>query len=422
VHLAGLLADREAAFCFLLVAAVEGALLGIGVELRRPRAVSVRLGPVGLGREDLEPYASPGDSRLTQDGLAPPGDADLAAAAALAEEAGGVRALQAAVEAVGRGLPPEGLGLAPRQAQAALSALWQGGWAAPGPTGWRLTARGHRLRAWLARHLAEVELAARAASRRLGGAGSGGAVRRGPVRVGPPAPGEPWRELAVPETVLHALTRAAGAGRLGAWRVGREDLRLRRRPSRARFDICLLVDASASMEGARMRAAQAVARHLVLTSPGRVAVIAFQERHARVAVPLTRRLAQAERGLAAIAPAGLTPLGVGLDAARRYLAGCRARHPLVFLITDGIPTAAGGEGSPLDEALAAAERLRAARMALACVGLEPHRAYLQELVRRARGRLYVVDELGPQALARLVRAERVRHGAAGRGGRRTSGP
>lgn len=157
-----------------------------------------------------------------------------------------------------------------------------------------------------------------------------------------------------------------------------------------------------------MRAAKTLARHLLLTGRDRMAVMAFQERAATLAVPLTRNYAAAERGLRRVVPAGLTPLAAGLAGAREYLRRTHAHHALLLLVTDGIPTVSGGQGSPLEEALREAERLRGSGIAVCCIGLEPNEHYLGELARRAGGRLHVVAELRPEVLAAVARHERLR--------------
>jgi magnesium chelatase subunit D len=209
----------------------------------------------------------------------------------------------------------------------------------------------------------------------------------------------------VSETALAAARRVRSRSR---FRVTPADIRVVERRRTRPVDLCLLLDASASMEGSRMRAAKTLARHLLLTGRERVAVMAFQERSASLAVPLTRNYAAAERGLARVVPAGLTPLAAGLQAARTYLSRAHARNPLLLLVTDGIPTVGLGAGSPLDEALEEADRLRSTGFALCCIGLEPNERYLGELARRAGGRLHVVPELRPELLAAVARRERLR--------------
>ncbi len=469
VHLAGRLPRGDTAFCFFLVAALERALAAQGLQPRRPLRVVAALAGADLEVGDgLRQYEALTDSHLREpgdaseaggrtahrgapgsEGKAPAGpgriepapaqsevpippDAWLAQAARLADDLGGVDAARGLLEALAAPCTMAALPVArssPATARAALARLVQGGWAEGAGSLWRLTPQGEALRRVFTRHLREVELALRAAARavipgagrlRLPGGGGGQAGRSAARAVAAPRPGERWGEVAGPETVL-AAARRTGTDRMRSWggavagalRVLQEDLRVRTRVRPRRVDLCLLLDASASMEGGRMRAARTLARHLVLTGRGRVAVMTFQERHCVLAVPLTRNYAAAERGLRRIAPSGLTPLAAGLRAARRYLGGARAKNPLLLLVTDGIPTAAMGEGSPLDEALIEAARLRDARVALCCIGLEPNERYLSELVRRAGGRLHVLTELRPEALARLAHDERARLEATG---------
>ncbi len=448
VHLAGLLCDADVPFCFALVAAVEQRLAAQGLPPRQPlRVAAARAGADWDLESGLRAYEALTDSRLREPARrggggeppplpapeppAPAAEAEclqtpaaevwLAHAARLAEALGGAAAARQLLEALATPRPLTALptpGWTPVTLRSALAHLVQGGWAeAAGPL-WRLTARGHTLRGLFARHLREVELALRAAARAIVGgeavgtrsAGPGRRPRPAPRLVARPHPGERWGELAGPETVGAALTRLRSpAGSVAApLTVGPEDLRVRRRTRPRRVDLCLLLDASASMEGARMRAARALARHLVLTGRGRVAVLTFQERECTLVVPLTRNDLAVERGLGRVRPSGLTPLAAGLAGARHYLAAAHAKNPLVLLVTDGIPTAAHGAGSPLDEALTEARRFRDARLRLTCIGLEPNEHYLAELVRRAGGRLHVLAELRPEALARLAREERTR--------------
>lgn len=425
VHLAGRLAPADAGFCFALVAAVERAVAAAGAEPRMPeRVLSLTVGPGGgAGPADLGDYAALTDTLLRGGGGGGPAavagpaqdEAGIVAAARLAEEFGSAEAAAGLLEALSRPLPQAGLqGGSGRRPRDALARLVEGGWAEAAGGLWRLTPAGQELRAVFARRLREIELALRAAARRVGPGGraplpaggrpgpEGGSRRRGTARW---RLGERLGELAPAETVLAAAGRAAGSG--APLRIRAQDLRRRRRRHRRRVDLCLLLDASASMEGGRMRAAKTLARHLLLTSRDRVAVMAFQERGAALAVPLTRNYAAAERGLARIVPAGLTPLGAGLAAARGYLRRSHARNALLLLVTDGIPTVAGLGGSPLEEALQEAERLRGSGVALCCIGLEPNEHYLADLARRAGGRLHVVAELRPEVLAAVARRERL---------------
>ncbi|HEY8449080.1 MAG TPA: VWA domain-containing protein, partial [Bacillota bacterium] len=199
----------------------------------------------------------------------------------------------------------------------------------------------------------------------------------------------------------------AGAGAL-TLRFGPDDLRVRLRRRRRPVDVFLLIDASASMSGERMRAAKTLARHLLWTTRDRVSVITFQERQVRITVPLTRNSLRVERGLATIRPFGLTPMASGLAVALDYLRSVRPRNPLVLLITDGIPTVPHEGKNPLDDALKQAARWRQVHVAFTCIGLQPNERYLRDLVAAAGGSLHIVDELEADTLVAIATAERSR--------------
>ena len=425
VHLAGLVPAGDLAFCLYLVAEVERRLVEVGCPPRRvERVLASRSGRDGGPGPDLADYAALTDSWLRPQADHGPdiGGAGeerlLLSAADLAADLGGVDALRALLEAMAQPASPAalrhvgGLGLRLRDV---LARLVQDGWAETvGPT-WALTGAGGALRQLLRTRLREVELAMRQAARRsASGARDGLPLPRpaGPARRPQGAALPPWQaaarggQLAVAETVVGAARRSCPQGR--RLHVTRDDLRLLQRRHVRPVDVCLLLDASASMEGGRMRAAKTLARHLLLTGQDRVAVMAFQERAALLAVPLTRNYAAVERGLGRVTPAGLTPLAEGLRAARCYLAVSHARNPLVLLVTDGIPTVGQTGASPLEDALQEAERLRGSGCVLCCIGLEPNERYLAELAARAGGRLHVVPELRPELLTAVARQERLR--------------
>jgi magnesium chelatase subunit D len=440
VHLAARCLPADAAFCFLLVDAVEAAVAAQGVELRQIERVLLRFGGRHGEPEDLSPYSAATDTllRAPESGsdagageeaeaarrrwpAAADGQDDLLmVAVGLADRFGGPEAVRALLDCLDR---PRALrdvqvaGWTAPQVRDAVMRLAHEGWAEAAGTVWGLTPAGRAVAEVYRRRLREVELALRMAARRVavsaarslpppGPASLPGRRGRGRGAVAL-APGERVGELAAAETVIAALCRR-GPRPGQPLRLAACDLRVRRRLRPRRVDVLLLLDASASMEGNRMRAAKTLARHLLLTSRDRVAVMAFQERGALVAVPFTRNYMAAERGLARVMPAGLTPLAAGLAAAREYLAGSHAKNPLLLLVTDGIPTVSTSGGSPLEEALAEAQRLGASGAALACIGLEPNERYLAELVRRAGGTLHVVSELRADVLAEVARRERQR--------------
>ena len=299
--------------------------------------------------------------------------------------------------------------------------------------GMRLTPEGKALLAFLRRRLRDVKLRFRKLIRRIPGRGAGALRRRRPglgapsaeVRYGvvrgtaPAEPGAWLGDVAVPETVTTAIRRAylervqrrsAGLPADGPVRIGleRRDVHVYLRSAEQALHICLLIDASASMAGRRIMAAKHLARHLLVSTRDRIAVIAFQERDVRVYVPFTRYYGVVEEGLARIQPMGLTPLAHGLTRSMELIHSSRVRRPLLLLITDGIPTVPKWSVDPLADALEAARQIKARRIPFSCIGLQPSRRYLEQLARQAGGTLHVVDELSEESLIRIAHHERLR--------------
>lgn len=449
VHLACLLPPTCLSVLPYLVAAVEEAVARTGLEVRA--LARVRFGEAAEGAadgEDLAPYADANDSlirdpaRMTP-GAGGPSPTALAdpfdAALSLAKALGGVEAARAWLEAAargaraeelvrGRGLPPSPVAGHPGpERNGRLLAAWvRDGVLEPDGALYRLGPAGWELRAYLALHAGELAIAWRIAARHLGrtrrrGRRAWEAGPRGPRRRLEPAFRDRRRlagQLAVAETVAAAALRrslaSAGGGprppapwpRDPGVRLAPEDLRVVRRERPRPLDLVLLIDASASMAGARMRAAQELALRLLVGSRDRVAIVSFQDRGAALRVALTRNRAALARGVAGVRPCGLTPLAAALEAAVAYLRVAHARRPLLVLITDGIPTVSRTAAGPLEDALRAAEQVARARVPFTCVGLEPNKGYLVELAERAGGTLYVVEELEGATLAEIVEGER----------------
>lgn len=241
--------------------------------------------------------------------------------------------------------------------------------------------------------------------------GSIAVTRLKPRRSGPTGkvqiwtPGETLGELAVADTVHAAAVRAAQNGE--GFKIAMEDIRAVVRQQRVKSDICLIVDGSASMAGARIRAAKFLARHLLLASPDRISVIVFQDNRANIQVPLTRDFNQVEEKLSALTPIGSTPLSLGLTTCADYLKNARAVNPLIILITDGVPTVASHSRDPMVDALEAAASIKELNCGFICFGLKPHRDYLKQLAKTAGGRAHIFDELEKQDLIRAAWTERV---------------
>lgn len=114
--------------------------------------------------------------------------------------------------------------------------------------------------------------------------------------------------------------------------------------------VCLLVDRSGSMHGARLATAALAAAAVVLRSPSRSSVVAF----AQEAVVLAGMGTSVDPGgvvadLLRLRGAGVTDVGLGLRAAARQLERSDSPRRLTILLSDCRSTA-GGE--PLADALA----------------------------------------------------------------------
>ncbi|MEW6546234.1 MAG: VWA domain-containing protein [Bacillota bacterium] len=441
VHIAARIPREMMGLLLFFVAAVEEQVMLGGLEIRKvEKVICDPPAPPGSPEVDLSPYRSLSDSLLREE---TPGEQSpqvqasrqLEFALELAEELGGVGDLQGALDALAEddGMRSLVIRMASshRSVSRFLEQLQQRGLVRR--DGWKvaLTPAGMALRQMVRERRKEIELEFRKLLRRIPAPApapsrvnrrlEGRPVQgRGPaMRPAPVEKGEWARELAVTETVVECVRRQlmpmapgaglpASAGGLPRAVLRPEDVRVwRHRPGNP-IDICLLIDASASMAGRRLRAAKFLAQHLVLATPDRVAVLVFQERQVETFVPLCRSFCRVEHGLSRIAALGLTPMAEGIMGALEYLRRARARNPVLLLISDGIPTVPKWTLDPLSDALDAASRIPAARVNFACIGLEPNRAFLEGLCRRANGHLYIVDELDKEALVAIAHAERRR--------------
>ena len=111
-----------------------------------------------------------------------------------------------------------------------------------------------------------------------------------------------------------------------------------------------------------------------------------------------------EAGLSRIQAEGLTPLAKGLETVGEL---CRGKmiKPLVLCVTDGIPTVPYRTLSPIEDAISAARNLAKQGIRIGCIGLQPNRSFLREMMGAARGSLYIVDELEASTMAAIARKE-----------------
>lgn len=425
VHIAAQLRDRQLAAILFVSWAVEQAIIQQGAELRRIEALgheTTRLGQRG----DLHPYTTFTDSFLrgrSQRELA----ADeaygyqLTAIADVLENLDSLEELGAILtEVQSRGRPPFRSESACYPREARLFDAWiklEGyGYVERHAGRYRLTEEGMELNRHLITRARELEAELRKQGL-LFSLGVGGEVegsfgdlsrqqvtRRGNTRrIIRPGEGD---SIALAETVGSALVRQQSEGQPGL-RIIPDDLHFESRLQRKGIDICLLIDASASMLGKRIKAAKNLAEHLVINSRDRIAVITFQEDAVEVVVPFTRNHLLIRQSLQTIKPGGLTPLAKGLRVASELIQTRGQRQGLLLLITDGIPTLGENSPDPLRDSLDAALDFRQqTRFRLCCIGLQPNRSILKRLVETAEGSLHVIDELNAQSMLRIARSER----------------
>lgn len=168
-------------------------------------------------------------------------------------------------------------------------------------------------------------------------------------------------------------------------------------------DVCLLIDASASMAGPRLRNAKYLAKHLVLKAHRRVSVLAFKEKEVKTYVPFTKSFEVLEEGLDSIGATGLTPLALALDKGLEYMSQKSLKNPLMLLITDGIPTISHWTSDPIKDATRAASQFSGKKIDFCCIGLQPNKECLLEVVGSAKGKLFVVEELNRELLVDAAR-------------------
>lgn len=425
VHVTGLVDDERLGVLLDVVAGLESEIVRQGLELRKVERV-VREQADPDGQADMSPYQTSSDSLLKEEGASSPAQQVLEEHAAyqvamdLAEDFGSVADVLEVLDSLDRpvevgDMVKSAVGR-PRPSAEMMETLISRGLAKREGFRFSLTGEGLSLRQFLRSHRHEIEAQLRRLIRRVPSflpARDCTSHGRPDRRIRPTCnyrlpptgmqPGEWSVEIAVPDTAIAAARRRLPGGPLT---FDQDDIRFYQLRSYRSVDICLLIDASASMAGRRLRAAKFLAQHLLLSTRERVAVVAFQENVVKIHVPFTRNYQKVQLGLTRLQPLGLTPLAEGLVGAADYIVASRARNPLILLITDGIPTVPKWSLNPLEDAMAAAGRLPGQRIRFSCIGLEPNRSFLDGLAANARGSLYIVDELSRESLVTIAHRER----------------
>jgi magnesium chelatase subunit D len=220
---------------------------------------------------------------------------------------------------------------------------------------------------------------ARSRAARGGKAGAASASRhRGRplgARRGPPVQGARLHlvatlRAAAPWQPLRRRAWAAQPGRGTGPRVHvrPDDFHVRRFAEKRGTTTVFAVDASGSSALHRLAEAKGAVELLLAECYVRrdeVAVVAFRGGGAELLLSPTRSLVRARRSLAGLPGGGGTPLAAGIELASRVAAQVRREgaSPLVVLLTDGRANVTlagqGGRAQAAQEALAAAQRLRA---------------------------------------------------------------
>ncbi|MGE5580507.1 MAG: vWA domain-containing protein [Bacillota bacterium] len=427
VHVTALMAPETVAALFTLVAAVESAVEDGGLELRKVKRVRTARGTTPM---DMSAYQASSDSLLKQ---SPPDQGEPAQssmfrqealARRLAEDIGSAESARRLLEQLTKGMKAGEFARlklgTDRSADEIRQALTRSNLMKYDGQKYSLTQDGADVLSFVTRHVHEIE----AYLRRLlwslprnkvpqgerKGHKTEPCYSRGRGIALPRQQGEPMGDLAVPQTVIAATLRSEVASSLspGLPRQASfdlEDLRFNHSRVKRGSPVILLLDASASMAGRRMRAAKELARHLVLAGKDRVSIVAFQDSDVKVVCPFTRSLRKVESGLRGVQALGLTPLARGLEKALE-LASHSLKKPLVLCVTDGIPTVPSRTMSPTEDALEAARELARRGVRLGCIGLEPNSGFLRQMAQVAKGTLYVVEELEASTLAAIARKER----------------
>jgi magnesium chelatase subunit D len=197
-------------------------------------------------------------------------------------------------------------------------------------------------------------------------------------------------------------------------RIRREDFRVVRFRQPAETTTIFAVDASGSAALHRLAEVKGAVALLLgdcYRRRDQVALLAFRGCGAELLLPPTGALVRVQRCLAALPGGGGTPLAAGIDAARELAEAVRRRGqtPLIVLLTDGRANIArdGGAGraAAQRDATAAAQALRAGRIATLLVDTAPRPSPLvRELAGAMGGSYLALPNADPVRLSDAVRA------------------
>lgn len=414
VHLAGLIPDDRLDMVFFLVDKVEEVLQLQNIELRKVEKIFNEIGSYPI---DMSPYATNSDSNLRQNWSNTYDNKIRREAAALIEHFNSIREIEDILDALSRsqvsGDNLYNLKKKYGDMDDIIKHMEQNNFIEKDSNCYCLTRDGIKLKDYFKVNRKELELMLKKFIKNLPklknnngfhivySSNRTGLDNKGPLISETFNPANWIGELEINETVKNALTRCYCKKQ--RFSIDEQDLVSLKRNPKMSQDICLIIDASASMAGYRLRNAKFLAKHLVLNFHRRISVLAFQEREVKVYVPFTRNFSTLDAGLNEIISTGLTPLALAIDKGISYMSSRPVKNPLIILITDGIPTVSLWTQDPIKDAINAASKIAKKNIDFCCIGLQPNKDCLINITKAAKGKLFVVDELNRDVLIDVTR-------------------
>ena len=196
--------------------------------------------------------------------------------------------------------------------------------------------------------------------------------------------------------------------------IHKSDLRIKKRENRIGTTIIFAVDASGSM-GARRRMVATKEAILSLLYDAyqkrdQVGMVAFRKDRAEILLPITRSVDLAQKRLQQLPTGGRTPLAEGIFLSWNMIVTQQMKDedmvPLLVLITDGRANATNRQIDPVEDAFAAAKRVRNNR--IPSIVIDTEKGYFQlgiakEIAEHMNAQYFKVDELRSEVIGALVR-------------------
>jgi len=412
VHIAALIPDEELQSIFFLVNVIEQALLEQGVELRKVERISHEIGNAPM---DISSYASYTDSNLKQD--TDTFKNKLKETVEMIEHFGGISQIEDVLEVFRCNedniVSTQSFNRLCRDIDDIVKYLEKDDFISKQQNKLSLTSKGKELNEFIQKNRRELEYILKKSIKNIpkldNNKGfesihfSNKAVRGlSGASVCKPYDPEEWsQEINVTETIRKSLIRSYFEN--SKFYVKQQDIVCLKRIPKLHQDICLIIDASASMAGFRLRNAKYLAKHLILMPHTRISILAFQEKQVKTFVPFTRNYGKLESGLDQIDATGLTPLALALEKGAEFMSKKNLKNPLIILITDGVPTVPLWTSDPIIDAVSAARKICEQKISFCCIGLQPNKDCLIKVTNAAKGNLYILDELNREVLIEVAR-------------------